>query len=133
MAAPPGVAPPPRLRRKAVDGPRTGLSAARARAYDTGPNIERSRSVRTFMGIDSESDLSATLRIGPTSEGQVRLFVEADGGVEVPMDFDPEEAEEIAEELRAAAEAARRMPGDARHGSPGKGGGGAGRKSGPRR
>jgi hypothetical protein len=36
----------------------------------------------------------------------VRLFIEADG-VEIPMDFEPEEAEEIAEEMRAAAMAAR--------------------------
>lgn len=58
------------------------------------------------MGINSESDLSANLQIGPTDQGMVRLFIEADG-VEVPMDFDPEEAEEIAEEIRAAARAAR--------------------------
>jgi hypothetical protein len=37
----------------------------------------------------------------------VRIFVEAEGGIELPLDFDPEEAEDIAEELRAAAEAAR--------------------------
>jgi len=58
------------------------------------------------MGINSESDLSANLQIGPTDQGMVRLFIEADG-VEVPMDFDPEEAEEIADEIRAAARAAR--------------------------
>jgi hypothetical protein len=39
----------------------------------------------------------------------VRIFVEADGGIELPLDFDPEEADEIAEELRAAAEAARAL------------------------
>ena len=32
----------------------------------------------------------------------VRLFVEG-GGVEIPMDFTPEEAREIAEEIMAAA------------------------------
>lgn len=58
------------------------------------------------MGINSESNLSANLQIGPTSKGMVRLYVEADG-VELPMDFEPEEALEIAEEIRAAAEAAR--------------------------
>ncbi|MEM6355930.1 MAG: DUF6324 family protein [Pseudomonadota bacterium] len=57
------------------------------------------------MGINSESDISATLTIGPTTEGMVRVYVEADG-VEVPMDFFPEEAVEIAEELRQAAAAA---------------------------
>ncbi|MEL6766972.1 MAG: DUF6324 family protein [Pseudomonadota bacterium] len=57
------------------------------------------------MGINSESDVSATLTIGPTTEGMVRVYVEADG-VELPMDFFPEEALEIAEELRQAAAAA---------------------------
>lgn len=54
------------------------------------------------MGIDRQSDRSANLQIGPTTLGMVRLFVEQDG-VEIPMDFTPEEAEEIADELRAAA------------------------------
>jgi single-stranded DNA-specific DHH superfamily exonuclease len=64
------------------------------------------------MGIDKQSDIAANLQIGPTDQGMVRIYVEAEGGVELPLDFDPEEAEEIAEELRAAAEAARAM-GDA--------------------
>ncbi|MEM1363509.1 MAG: DUF6324 family protein [Pseudomonadota bacterium] len=58
------------------------------------------------MGINSESDVSANLQIGPTSAGMVRLYVEADG-VDLPMDFDPDEAIEIAEEIRAAAETAK--------------------------
>ncbi|MFU8883724.1 MAG: DUF6324 family protein [Rhodobacterales bacterium] len=58
------------------------------------------------MGINSERDLEANLQIGPTDLGMVRIFVESQG-IEVPMDFDPEEAEEIAEEIRAAAAAAR--------------------------
>ncbi|NVO54800.1 hypothetical protein HW561_03235 [Rhodobacteraceae bacterium B1Z28] len=58
------------------------------------------------MGINSERDIQANLQIGPTDHGMVRLFIEADG-IEVPMDFEPEEAEEIADELRAAAQAAR--------------------------
>jgi len=60
------------------------------------------------MGIDKQSDISADLQIGPTTMGMVRIYLEADG-VELPLDFDPEEAEEIAEELRSAAEAARRI------------------------
>lgn len=60
------------------------------------------------MGIDSESDVTTNLQIGPTSMGMVRIFVEGNG-VELPMDFDPEEAEEIAEEIRAAAGRARAM------------------------
>jgi len=58
------------------------------------------------MGINSERDIEANMQIGPTDHGMVRLFVEADG-VEIPMDFEPEEAEEIAEEIKAAALAAR--------------------------
>ncbi|MGB0968961.1 MAG: DUF6324 family protein, partial [Halocynthiibacter sp.] len=42
------------------------------------------------------------LQIGPTSEGMVRIYIEGDG-IELPMDFDPEEAREIAEEILAAA------------------------------
>lgn len=58
------------------------------------------------MGINSERDIEANMQIGPTDQGMVRLFIEADG-VEIPMDFEPEEAEEIADEMRAAAQAAR--------------------------
>ncbi|MEJ6402526.1 DUF6324 family protein [Yoonia sp. 2307UL14-13] len=60
------------------------------------------------MGINSEKDIEANLQIGPTDQGMVRIFVEA-GGIEVPMDFDPEEANEIAEEIKAAAIAAQAM------------------------
>ena len=59
------------------------------------------------MGIDKQSEIAANLQIGPTDHGMVRIYVEAEGGIELPLDFDPDEAEEIAEELRAAAEAAR--------------------------
>lgn len=58
------------------------------------------------MSIDKQSDIAANLQIGPTSLGMVRIYIEAEG-VELPLDFEPEEAEEIAEELRAAAERAR--------------------------
>lgn len=58
------------------------------------------------MGINTERDIEANLQIGPTSEGMVRIFVSA-GQTEIPMDFDADEAEEIAEEIRAAAVAAR--------------------------
>lgn len=58
------------------------------------------------MGINTESDLSANLQIGPTDQGMVRIFVEADT-VEIPMDFDPDEADEIAQEIMAAAAQAR--------------------------
>lgn len=58
------------------------------------------------MGIDKESEIAANLQIGPTSLGMVRIYVEGDG-IEIPMDFHPEEAEEIADEIRAAAVRAR--------------------------
>ncbi len=60
------------------------------------------------MGINTESDIEANLQIGPTDKGMVRIYVEG-GGVELPMDFDPDEAIEIAEEIRASAEQARAM------------------------
>ena len=60
------------------------------------------------MGIDKESDAEANLQIGPTSLGMVRLYVESEGR-EIAMDFEPDEAEEIAEELRAAAARAATM------------------------
>jgi hypothetical protein len=58
------------------------------------------------MGINSERDVEANLQIGPTDQGMVRLFIEGNG-IEVPMDFEPDEADEIAEEIMAAAKAAR--------------------------
>ncbi|AWI82794.1 hypothetical protein CEW88_03410 [Alloyangia pacifica] len=60
------------------------------------------------MGINTERDIEANLQIGPTDQGMVRLYIYA-GDLEIPMDFDPEEAEEIAEELRAAAATARKV------------------------
>ena len=54
------------------------------------------------IGINSERDIEANLQIGPTDQGMVRIFVEANG-VEIPMDFTPEEALEIAEEIATAA------------------------------
>lgn len=61
------------------------------------------------MGIDRQSEVAANLQIGPTDQGMVRIYVEADNGLDLPLDFDPDEALEIAEELRAAAEVARAM------------------------
>ena len=58
------------------------------------------------MSINSESDTAANLQIGPTTKGMVRLYIEGDG-IDLPMDFEPEEAEEIADEIRAAAARAR--------------------------
>ena len=60
------------------------------------------------MGINDENDMAGDIQIGPTDQGMVRIFVSGEG-FELPFDFDPEEAEEIAEELMAAAEAAREI------------------------
>ena len=60
------------------------------------------------MGINTERDIEANMQIGPTDAGMVRIFIEGDG-IEIPMDFDPEESEEIAEEILAAASRARNM------------------------
>lgn len=57
------------------------------------------------MGINSETDIEANLQIGPTDQGMVRLYIEAQS-LEIPMDFTPEEAEEIAAEIIAAAKIA---------------------------
>ena len=57
------------------------------------------------MGINTERDIEANLQIGPTDQGMVRLFVEAQD-IEIPMDFEPDEAREIAEEIMAAIKAA---------------------------
>jgi len=59
------------------------------------------------MGINTPSDIVADIQIAPTSTGGVRIFVSA-GKIEIPMDFSPDEAREIAEELRAAAKHAEK-------------------------
>jgi hypothetical protein len=57
------------------------------------------------MGLNTPSDKESELTIGPTSQGMVRIYVRAEG-VDLPMDFAPEDALEIARELTAAARAA---------------------------
>lgn len=65
------------------------------------------------MGINKQSEIAANLQIGPTTLGMVRIYLEGEG-VDLPLDFEPEEAEEIAEELLAAAKLAREMAGAAK-------------------
>ena len=57
------------------------------------------------MGINTERDIEANLQIGPTDHGMLRLFIESKD-IEIPMDFEPDEAREIAEEIMAAVKAA---------------------------
>jgi Family of unknown function (DUF6324) len=68
---------------------------------------------RAAMSINRQSDVLADLQIGPTDQGMVRIWV-AGEGIDLPLDFEPEEAEEIAEELRAAAARARAATGKRR-------------------
>ena len=74
-----------------------------------GPVTQTAPQRGMMMGIDKQSDIAANIQIGPTDQGMVRIYIEADGGVDLPLDFDPDEADEIAEELRTAALAARAM------------------------
>ena len=60
------------------------------------------------MSINDQSDVEANLSIGPTSLGMVRIYIEGKN-ISVPLDFDPEEAIEIAEELKNAAVIAKKM------------------------
>lgn len=58
------------------------------------------------MGINTERDIEASLQIGPTDKGMIRLYIEA-GDMEIPMDFTPDEAEEILEEIQSAIQTAK--------------------------
>lgn len=53
--------------------------------------------------LNRQTDESASLQIGPTDKGMVRVFVATDT-FDLPMDFTAEEAQEIADELLAAIE-----------------------------
>ena len=61
---------------------------------------------RQACAAATSSRAISSASIGPTDQNMVRVFVTA-GGAEIPMDFLPEEAEEIARELMAAAQACR--------------------------
>lgn len=58
------------------------------------------------MPLNTPSDHAADLQIGATDVGMVRLYVSSEA-VDLPLDFDPDDAEAIAEELMAAAQIAR--------------------------
>ena len=60
------------------------------------------------MGINTNSNMEASLQIGPTEKGMVRLFV-SNSSIEIPMDFEPDEAREIADEILSAAKVATNM------------------------
>ena len=52
--------------------------------------------------INKQTDTVADLQIGPTNQGMVRIYVTA-SSIDIPMDFSPEEARSIADELNASA------------------------------
>ena len=60
------------------------------------------------VNINSETEISADLQVGPTSLGMVRLYL-ATKKIAIPVDFTPEEADEIAEEIKLAARKAREI------------------------
>ena len=62
------------------------------------------------MALNTETDEEAGLQIGPTDRGMVRVYIST-ASIDLPMDFEPDEAVEIAEELLAAATAARKLAG----------------------
>ncbi len=58
------------------------------------------------MNINKQSQVSVDLQIGPTTLGMVRFYIQS-SEIEIPLDFTPAEADEIAEEIKAAGEKAR--------------------------
>ena len=58
-------------------------------------------------GINKQSDEVTDLQIGPTNLGMVRIYVTSNN-IDLPMDFSPEEAINIAEELKVSAETAKK-------------------------
>ena len=61
-----------------------------------------------IMGINTNSNMEASVQIGPTEKGMVRLFV-SNSSIEIPMDFEPDEAREIADEILSAAKVAANL------------------------
>ncbi|ADM10634.1 hypothetical protein PB2503_12984 [Parvularcula bermudensis HTCC2503] len=58
------------------------------------------------MGLNTPSDEETDLMIGPTDQGMVRIYIQSTS-VDLPLDFSPEDALAIAEELSAAASMAQ--------------------------
>ena len=53
-------------------------------------------------GINKESNEITDLQIGPTNKGMVRIYITS-SKIDLPMDFSPDEARSIADELNASA------------------------------
>ena len=52
--------------------------------------------------INKQTETVADLQIGPTNQGMVRIYITSNS-IDIPMDFSPEEARSIADELNASA------------------------------
>jgi|TARA_B100000768_G_scaffold70219_1_gene67382 hypothetical protein len=52
--------------------------------------------------INKQTETVADLQIGPTNQGMVRIYITS-SSIDLPMDFSPEEARSIADELKASA------------------------------
>lgn len=61
------------------------------------------------MTINRQTDEEGEIQVGITDQGLVRIYVRSKN-VDLPMDFTPDEAEEIAAEIQAAAESAKSRP-----------------------
>ena len=59
------------------------------------------------VGINDKSEVVADLQIGSTSKGNVRLYISGKD-FSIPLDFSPDEAEDIATELKDASKRARK-------------------------
>ena len=62
------------------------------------------------MGIDKQSDIAANIQIGPTDQGMVRIYIEAEGGVNLPLDFDPEGTDAVPRLFEKLAMSAAQEP-----------------------
>ncbi|MDA9642959.1 DUF6324 family protein [bacterium] len=52
--------------------------------------------------MNKQTETVADLQIGPTNQGMVRIYITS-SSIDLPMDFSPEEARSIADELKASA------------------------------
>ncbi len=62
------------------------------------------------MTINKQTEEEGEIQIGVTVQGLVRIYVRSEN-VDLPMDFTPDEAEEIAAEIQAAAESVKSQAG----------------------
>ncbi len=69
--------------------------------------MAREKDKRPAPPVDLRDDEAGALQVGVTDRGMVRLILSTRAGV-VELDYEPDEADDIAHELAAAADRARR-------------------------